>query len=53
MLVIDKVGRKPLMIVGSIGMACCHLVVGIIVATCSHDWKAHVAAGWVAVSEFL
>ena len=51
--VIDKVGRKPLMIAGSTGMALCHIVVGVIVATCSHDWKAHVAAGWVAVGKIL
>ena len=51
--VIDKVGRKPLMIAGSVGMALCHITVGVIVATCSHDWKAHVAAGWVAVGKLF
>ncbi|KAH6680807.1 quinate permease [Halenospora varia] len=46
---IDKVGRKPLMIAGSIGMACCELIIGVIVATCGHDWTTHAAAGWTAV----
>lgn len=46
---IDRVGRKPLMIAGSVGMCICHVVIGVIVATCSSDWKAHVVAGWVAV----
>lgn len=30
-------------------MFICQLVVGIIVATCSHDWAKHVVPGWVAV----
>lgn len=30
-------------------MCICQIVVGVIVATCSGDWKAHAAAGWVAV----
>jgi MFS family permease len=48
-LVIDKVGRKPLLICGSAGMFLCQLVTGIIVAKCSSDWQAHTAAGWAAV----
>ncbi|KAH8892409.1 general substrate transporter [Thozetella sp. PMI_491] len=49
MLIIDKVGRKPLLIVGS-GMMCATMViVGIIVAKFSHNWPAHVEAGWSAV----
>lgn len=31
------------------GMFICQLVVGVIVATCSHDWDKHAVAGWVAV----
>ena len=30
-------------------MFICQLVVGVIVATCSHDWDKHAVAGWVAV----
>jgi hypothetical protein len=30
-------------------MFICQVVVGVIVLTCSHDWQAHAAAGWVAV----
>jgi hypothetical protein len=40
------------MIAGSIGMATCELIIGVIVATCGHDWLKHVAAGWAAVGEF-
>lgn len=46
---IDRVGRKPLLLAGSAGMAICQLVIGVIVATCAHDWSQYVAAGWTAV----
>ncbi|KAL1619952.1 hypothetical protein SLS56_009871 [Neofusicoccum ribis] len=49
MLYIDRVGRKPLMIAGSVGMCVCEAIVGIIVAKCGSDWTAHAAAGWAAV----
>ncbi|KAF9888247.1 Solute carrier 2 (Facilitated glucose transporter) member 8 [Aspergillus nanangensis] len=48
-LIIDKVGRKALLICGSIGMFACQLITGIIVAKFQHDWEGHVAAGWAAV----
>lgn len=48
-LIIDKVGRKPLGIASSIGMCICQLIVGIMVAKYSGDWEAHAVAGWVAV----
>lgn len=49
--VIDKVGRKPLMVTGSVGMAIRHPIIGIIVATCRNGWSAHIVAGWVAVGK--
>ncbi|KAK3615934.1 hypothetical protein LTR56_026299 [Elasticomyces elasticus] len=48
-MVLDKFGRKTLGISSSIGMFFCQMSVGIIVATCGHNWPNHVAAGWVAV----
>ncbi len=48
---IDKIGRKPLMMAGSVGMCICELIIGILVATCGHDWTAHAAAGWAAVGK--
>ncbi|KAK7522307.1 quinate permease [Phyllosticta citriasiana] len=48
-LYIDKLGRKPMMISGSVGMCICQVIVGVIIATCGQDWLAHKAAGWAAV----
>ncbi|CDR99984.1 hypothetical protein, partial [Sporisorium scitamineum] len=49
-LYIDIWGRKPTLIAGAAVMGTCHLVVAIIIATCSDNWPAHRAAGWVACS---
>lgn len=49
-MIIDKVGRKPLLMAGSVGMFCSMLIVAVIVAKCQHDWEHHVAAGWAAVA---
>ncbi|KFY45548.1 hypothetical protein V495_02923 [Pseudogymnoascus sp. VKM F-4514 (FW-929)] len=50
MLIIDKVGRKPMLLVGSVVMFVSMVMVGIIVAKFHHDWPAHATAGWVAVA---
>jgi len=49
-LYIDKIGRKPILAGGAIGMAFCHFVIGIITARDQADWAAHSAAGWAAVT---
>lgn len=51
MLVIDKFGRKPMLLVGSLVMLASMVIVGVIVAKFQHDWPHHVAAGWTAVGE--
>jgi MFS family permease len=48
-MIIDKVGRRPLLLAGSVGMLISMLSVAIIVAKCQHDWAGHEAAGWAAV----
>lgn len=50
MAVIDKVGRKPMLLVGSVVMWLCMVMAGIIVAKFRHDWPHHAAAGWTAVA---
>jgi MFS family permease len=46
---IDKVGRKPVLTIGAIGMATCHIIIAVIVAKNIDMWKEHAAAGWAAV----
>ncbi|KAI8716150.1 hypothetical protein NCS52_00908000 [Fusarium sp. LHS14.1] len=50
MLIIDRVGRKPLLQIGSVVMGASMVTVGVIVAKFRHDWPSHVAAGWSAVA---
>lgn len=50
-LYIDQFGRKPVLIVGAIGMGISHVIVAALMATYSEQWKVGQAgaAGWVAV----
>lgn len=48
-LYIDRVGRKPVLTVGAIGMATCHIIIAVIVAKNDGKWEEHAAAGWAAV----
>ncbi|KAL7620157.1 hypothetical protein AAE478_009150 [Parahypoxylon ruwenzoriense] len=48
-LYIDRVGRKPVLTVGAIGMATCHIIIAVIVAKNANQWSTQAAAGWAAV----
>jgi MFS family permease len=47
---IDRVGRKPVLITGAIGMATCHIIIAILFAKNANQWHEQVAAGWAAVA---
>ncbi|GIJ84549.1 hypothetical protein Asppvi_003396 [Aspergillus pseudoviridinutans] len=47
---IDKLGRKPVLVVGAIGMAACHFIIASIFAQNENQWDTHKAAGWAAVA---
>jgi len=47
---IDKVGRRPLLVAGGIGMAICLIIVAALVGTFQADWKSHQAAAWTSVT---
>jgi MFS family permease len=44
-LYIDKIGRRPLLILGGLGMSLCLLIVGVLTATNSAKWDAHQGSG--------
>lgn len=46
---IDRVGRKPVLTIGAIGMATCHIIIAVIVAKDKDKWQSESAAGWAAV----
>lgn len=47
---VDKLGRKPILVSGAIGMATCHMIIAVITAKNQDQWATHSAAGWAAVS---
>lgn len=48
--VIDRVGRKPVLMSGSVLMALPLFIVGILTARFHDDWPAHQGAAWAGVS---
>jgi MFS family permease len=50
MAVIDKFGRKPMLLIGSLVMWVAMVLAGILVAKFRHDWAAHASVGWVVVT---
>lgn len=48
--VIDRVGRRPLLLCGSTANTICHVIVAIIMAKFSHDWVGYSKEAWVAVA---
>jgi MFS family permease len=47
---IDQLGRKPVMIVGAIGMAVCHYIVAGISGSYDMDFVHRTAAGWACAT---
>jgi sugar porter (SP) family MFS transporter len=47
---IDKVGRKPVLIAGAIGMATCHIIIAGIFGANAGNWENKQAAGWAAIT---
>jgi MFS family permease len=50
MAVIDKFGRKPMLLIGSLVMWISMVLAGILVAKFRHDWASHAEVGWVVVT---
>ncbi|ETS81139.1 hypothetical protein PFICI_06141 [Pestalotiopsis fici W106-1] len=48
--VIDRVGRRPLAIIGGVGTCVSYVIIAILSGLYSHDWAAHAGAGWACVA---
>lgn len=48
--IIDKLGRRPLAIIGGFGSAACYLVIAVLSGIYEKDWAANKAAGWACVA---
>ncbi|KAF9876565.1 hypothetical protein CkaCkLH20_05973 [Colletotrichum karsti] len=46
---IDRVGRKPVLSIGAIGMGTCHIIIAVILAKNIDRFDQQPAAGWAAV----
>ncbi|KAI7867718.1 general substrate transporter [Spinellus fusiger] len=48
-LYLDKFGRKPMLLVSSVGLTLSMLIVAVLSGIYEDDWPGHSAAGWAAV----
>ena len=46
----DRFGRRPLLIWGSIVMTLCHFIIAILVGLFSDHWEVHHPEGWTSVA---
>ncbi|KAL5346927.1 hypothetical protein ACLOAV_008070 [Pseudogymnoascus australis] len=49
----DRVGRKPLLVWGSVLMSVSHIIIAALVGVFGKDWTHHRNAGWVSVAFLL
>lgn len=48
-MVLDKLGRKPMLLVGAFGMLSTMIIVAVLASQYQDDWPGHPVAGWAAV----
>lgn len=48
--IIDKVGRKPLLLCGSVGMFISMIIVAALVAKFQGQWETYPSTGWATVA---
>lgn len=49
----DRIGRRPLLLWGSLVMFVSHLIISILVGKYSHDWPSYRPEGWASVAMLL
>lgn len=45
-VIIDKLGRRPLAIIGAFGSCACYVIIAALAGVYEKDWQANTAAGW-------
>lgn len=50
LVIIDKIGRRPLAIFGGFSTAICYIIIAALAGVYSKDWEANTAAGWACVA---
>ena len=49
----DRVGRRPLLLFGSILMTVAHVFIAVLVGKFSYDWASHRTEGWIGAAFLL
>lgn len=49
----DRIGRRPLLLWGSLVMFISHLIISVLVGKFSHDWPSYRPEGWASVAMLL
>nr|POE48826.1 atp-dependent dna helicase hus2/rqh1 [Quercus suber] len=49
----DRIGRRPLLLAGSVLMALSHISIAVLVSQYGHDWPSHRLEGWISVGLLL
>lgn len=49
-ITVDKIGRRPLAIIGALGGGVAWSIMAVLTGIYSHDWTTNIAAGWGAVA---
>lgn len=47
---IDKIGRRPLLVMGGLGMSLCLVIVAALTGSFEKDWESHKGAAWASAA---
>lgn len=51
--VIDRLGRRPLLLLGSFGMLCTLVIVSVLVAKFNGQWDEHRPEAWAGIAMLI
>lgn len=50
LFIIDRLGRRPLIIIGGLGMSLCLIIVAALTGSFQDNWPAHGGAAWTSAA---